>query len=136
MNVRAIQTGVLVAAVLIPALLLSACGEESANEQLIGGQCASATDCDDSNDDTPPLECLTEFKGGYCGRRDCVQDSDCPDGSLCAQLEAVNYCFLVCTVKEQCNQNRLVDNEANCSSSVDPVGGGEQKLCIPPSAGE
>ena len=114
--------------------LCCACGEETANEQLIGGECASVADCDDQNDDTPTLECLQGFKGGYCGRAGCSTDADCPEGSLCADLDGTTYCFLVCTDKIQCNENRTVDNESNCSSSVDPVAGGEEKLCIPPSA--
>ena len=47
--------------------------------------------------------------------------------------ETVNYCFLVCTTKDQCNQNRTVDNESNCSSNINPVEGGEDKVCVPPS---
>jgi hypothetical protein len=122
--------------VLLPAALaLAACGEENANDQLIGAQCATAADCDDGDDDTPPLTCLTEFGGGYCGRAGCTQDADCPEGALCAVLEAANYCFLVCTDKADCNQHRDVAHEANCSSSVDPISGGEAKLCIPPSSG-
>ena len=117
-------------------LLLSACGDDNeANDQLIGGECTALADCDDENDDTPELECLTEFSGGYCGREGCTTDSDCPEGSLCADLDGTYYCFLVCTDKAQCNENRTVDNESNCSSNISPVSGGEEKLCIPPSAG-
>jgi hypothetical protein len=109
------------------------CGEEDANDQLIGGECATAEDCDDNDDDTPPLECVTAFKGGYCGRAGCTSNADCPEKSICVTHEQVNYCFLVCTSKSQCNQNRTVDNESNCSSNIDPVEGGEDKVCVPPS---
>ncbi len=127
--------GLSLVGLLLLALLGAACGEESANDQLIGAQCATVADCDDGDEGTPALECLTQFAGGYCGRAGCVQDADCPEGSLCALLEGANYCFLVCTEKSECNRNRDAANEANCSSSVDPVSGGEEKLCIPPSSG-
>lgn len=111
------------------------CGDDGseADRQLIGAECTEAADCDDDDSATPELECILDFKGGYCGRKDCEQSSDCPEGSLCAAYEAGNYCFLVCTEKNECNRNRTVDNESNCSSNVDPVEGGEEKLCIPPS---
>ena len=116
------------------ALVVGACGDDNnANEQLIGGECTVVEDCDDDNDDTPALECIADFKGGYCGRMDCSVDDDCPAGSLCADLEGSTYCFLVCTDKAQCNQNRTLENESNCSSSVDPISGGTDKLCIPPT---
>jgi hypothetical protein len=112
---------------------LGGCGEGDANDQLIGGECATAEDCDDGDDDTPALECITVFKGGYCGRQGCSSNADCPEKSICVTHETVNYCFLVCTTKSQCNQNRTVENESNCSSNINPVEGGEDKVCVPPS---
>ncbi len=114
---------------------LQGCGEDDANQQLIGGECGTVEQCDDKDDDTPALECLTEFKGGYCGRKDCTKNQDCPEGSVCVQLETETYCFLVCKEKADCNQNREEINESNCSSSIDPVEGGEAKVCVPPSSG-
>jgi len=47
----------------------------------------------------------------------------------------VNYCFRICVDKAECNLNRDVDVEANCSSSVDFVDGKKgAKACIPPSS--
>lgn len=106
-----------------------------ANAQLIGGQCATLTDCDDGNDETPPLDCILDFKGGYCGREGCTHDIDCPEGSICVSYEGSTYCFLVCLYKEECNYNRSYENESNCSSNVDPVDGGNDKVCVPPSSG-
>ena len=117
------------------ALVAGCGGNNSANDQLIGGVCLTADDCDDGDEDTPELDCLLDFKGGYCGRADCTADEDCPKGSICVVLEGTNYCFLVCTSKEQCNVNRDVESESNCSSNVDPVGGGTDKVCVPPAAG-
>lgn len=113
------------------------CGDEGseADKQLIGGECTQAEDCDDGDPDTPELECILDFKGGYCGRKGCTASSECPEGSLCADLGTGYYCFLVCIDKGECNRNRTIENESNCSSNIDPVEGGEEKLCIPP-AGE
>jgi hypothetical protein len=113
---------------------LVGCGDNvEADEQFIGGECAVLADCDDDNPDTAELECILDFKGGYCGRKDCTASSECPEGSLCANYEAGNYCFRTCVDKSECNRNRSVENESNCSSSIDPVEGGEEKLCIPPT---
>ncbi len=113
----------------------AACGDDDANDRLIGAECTTAADCDDNNDDTDPLACITDFAGGYCGDASCMASTDCPDGSMCANYEGSNYCFLTCTDKADCNKHRTVDNESNCSSNVDPVEGGTAKLCIPPSSG-
>jgi hypothetical protein len=79
--------------------------------------------------------CLA-FKGGYCGVRDCTGDADCPQGSACvAHDDGVNYCFLICNDKPQCNRYRPVTDEANCSSSVDFVDNTSTiKACVPPSS--
>lgn len=114
---------------------LTACGDDdTANDRMIGAECSSPSDCDDGDDNTAPLLCLTEYKGGYCGDASCIASSDCPDGSMCASYEGANYCFLTCTDKAECNKHRTVDNESNCSASVAPVDG-SSKLCIPPSSG-
>ncbi|MBW1809222.1 MAG: hypothetical protein JRJ19_10040 [Deltaproteobacteria bacterium] len=117
----------------VMAVLVNCGSSNEANQQKIGAECTKLEDCDDDNPETEALECILDFKGGYCGRKDCVASTDCPEGSLCADYEAGLYCFLVCTDKVQCNQNRTLDNESNCSSNIDPVEGGEDKLCIPPA---
>ncbi|MFH1436938.1 MAG: hypothetical protein ABIJ56_14615 [Pseudomonadota bacterium] len=108
-------------------------GGSEAGDQLIGAECTGVENCDDDDPDTPALECVTGFKGGYCGRAGCTASLECPEGSLCAVVDGSNYCFLVCTEKFQCNEHRTLENESNCSSNIDPVEGGEEKLCIPPS---
>lgn len=111
------------------------CGDNGseADKQLIGAECTKVEDCDDGDPVTPELECILDFKGGYCGRKGCTASSQCPEGSLCANYEAGDYCFLVCIDKVECNRNRTLENESNCSSNIDPVEGGEEKLCIPPA---
>ena len=84
------------------------------------------------------LDCLTQFKGGYCGLEGCSGDVDCPDGSACVTHDdGKNYCFRVCTDKPECNRNRSAENESNCSANItfveEPQ---ERKACVPPSSGD
>lgn len=114
-----------------------ACGDDdnAANDRFIGAECSVIADCDDDNEDTEPLDCLLEFAGGYCGDASCLGDVDCPDGSVCVEDVATNYCFLTCVNKSDCNDHRTVDNEANCSSNVVILDGTNTKVCVPPSSG-
>lgn len=117
--------------------------DNEANDRGVGEACVTTDDCkndeldymDDIVEPLELLECLTEFKGGYCGLKDCLEHADCPDGSKCAITDGGNYCFLVCLDKPDCNKYRNVDNEANCTSSVELIdGANEIKVCVPPSA--
>ena len=114
--------------------VVSGCGGDDANALKVGGECSNLQDCGvDPEEQPPPLECLAGFKGGYCGKTGCTASSECPEGSACADFEGTFYCFLTCTDKSECNQNRGVDNESNCSSNYKTVENTEQKLCIPPA---
>lgn len=108
---------------------------DDANDRMIGAECVTSADCDDGNDETAPLDCLTEFAGGYCGDASCLESNDCPKGSACVDYNQSTYCFLICRDKADCNTNRSTDNESNCSSNVSPVEGGNTKVCVPPSSG-
>lgn len=115
-----------------------ACGDGNEADNVgVGGECTSAADCPERDDtDLDPLECLTEFTGGYCGLSGCESDEDCPTGSLCVTEGSTNYCFLICLEKEDCNTNRSEANEANCNGSgtVDYVNtANDDKVCVPPS---
>ena len=111
--------------------LLAACGGSEADRLGIGAQCASDGDCDVTDNQS----CLLQFKGGYCGLEACTADADCPADSACiAHTDGNNYCFRICIDKVDCNANRDLENEANCSSSVDFVDGANgRKACVPPS---
>lgn len=126
---------------LLAALVLSlaacglvACGGSGteADRLGIGAQCAGDDECDVETDQV----CLMQFKGGYCGLQGCQSDADCPDASACVRHDdGETYCFRICIDKAECNVNRDLDFESNCSSSVDfvePVDG--RKACVPPSA--
>ncbi|KPK14548.1 MAG: hypothetical protein AMJ62_13085 [Myxococcales bacterium SG8_38] len=110
-------------------------GETEADRVGVGAECGSTAECP-----TPmevELDCLTQFKGGYCGLEGCQGDADCPDGSACVtHSDGQNYCFRECRDKPDCNLNRSLENEANCVGSivfVDPRN--DRKACEPPSAG-
>ena len=106
-----------------------ACGDD-ADSLGVGAACSTSDDCNDEQ------TCLA-FKGGYCGVADCVGDDDCPVDSACvAHDDGNNYCFRLCSGKDDCNANRSEDDEANCSSSVTFVDASNdaKKACVPPSA--
>jgi len=109
----------------------AACGDDSADSLGVGAQCTKNEDC---NQEDGAQTCLA-FKGGYCGLTPCAHDADCPDNSACIMhTDSINYCFRICVDKANCNANRDVENEANCSSSVDFVDGTMgRKACVPPS---
>ena len=123
---RSLLTGLLLA------LTLAACNDGTEADRLgVGAQCAGNDDCDA---DTQQV-CLLNFSGGYCGMQGCVHDSDCPEASACiAHTDGVNYCFRICVDKVECNRNRDLANEANCSASATFVDGTlGRKACVPPS---
>jgi fructose-specific component phosphotransferase system IIB-like protein len=106
----------------------------------VAAECAATSDCQEVvvAGETVQLDCLPQFKGGYCAIQGCKSAVDCPDGSTCvAHDDGKNYCFRECTDKAECNANRSADNEANCSSSFDYASADDEKsgskACIPPS---
>jgi hypothetical protein len=121
---------------LVTLLTFSAAGcgdDDSSNEAQrrgVGAACASAMECTEEGQ-----SCL-QFKGGYCGIADCKSDRECPEGSACVTHDdGKNYCFLVCTDKPQCNGQRPLESEANCSANVTFVDGtNNRKACVPPSS--
>ncbi len=118
-------------AITLLVLTSAGCGDSSEADDLgIGAQCTSNDQCDVDTDQI----CL-QFKGGYCGLQGCVNDLDCVSDSACiAHTDGTNYCFRTCRDKAECNANRDVANEANCSSSVTFVDGAMgRKACVPPS---
>jgi hypothetical protein len=111
-------------------------GETEADRLGVGAQCTAGAQC--ATVDELELECLTQFKGGYCGLEGCAGDVDCPEGSACVTHsgDGKNYCFRVCLDKPDCNRNRAAENEANCVGSIDFVDPrNERKACEPPSSG-
>ena len=110
---------------------VSACsGDNEADERGIGAQCGKTEDCE-----VDLQQVCLPFKGGYCGELGCTKDADCVEDAACIRhTDGMNYCFRTCVDKPNCNANRDVENESNCSSSVDFVEGAMgRKACVPPS---
>jgi hypothetical protein len=102
----------------------------------VGRTCAVDEDCPLDKETDTRLSCLTNFKGGYCGKTPCSGDADCPHGSTCiTHDDGVNYCFLVCVDKERdCNNIRDPLFPNNCSANITHVDNPNQpKACVPPS---
>lgn len=125
---------ILIALTVVSAFFFAGCGDDGddrgsqAMRLGVGAACDSNEDCAE----TAP-ECLS-FKGGYCGLADCGDDTDCPQGSKCVTHDdGVNYCFLVCLDKSECNLHRPLTSEANCSANITFVENDNVKACVPPS---
>jgi len=135
-----------VAGGLVAALCAVSCGDDDdhrvgteAQQHGVGAECVQDDHClqegilgaDGGN---MPLQCLTTFKGGYCGLQNCAHDADCPEGSACILHEGDTYCFLICANKPECNVYRTLANESNCVGNADFVDGAQsRKACVPPS---
>jgi len=120
-------------AVLAAMVVATACGGDDDTSEAVrsgvGDSCVTSDDCIHNDQ-----ECLTEFKAGYCGLKNCTADVECPEGSACVTEGGINYCFLICVDKLDCNQRREPADEANCSSSVDFIDDTlNRKACVPPS---
>jgi hypothetical protein len=115
-------------------LAVAGCGGGSeAIRRGVGAECNPDLACTESGQ-----VCLTEFAGGYCGVSGCLHDADCPGGSACVTDgdTQINYCFLICVDKVDCNPHRSVDNESSCTASLTFVDGTMgRKVCRPPLSG-
>jgi len=118
----------------VVAVALGGCGggTSEAIRRGVGAECNASLTCTEMNQ-----VCLTVFAGGYCGVSACVHDTDCPAGSACVTDDGqINYCFLICADKPECNVNRSAANESSCTSSLTFVdGAGGRKVCRPPLSG-
>jgi hypothetical protein len=136
-------TPVATAAFLLGSSLGCSGGGREADRYGIAATCKSDDDCASVVIDgkETQLACLTQFDAGYCAIQGCESKADCADGAVCvAHDDGTNYCFRECKNKTECNANRPVDSEANCSSSFDYASKDDEatdlKACIPPSSGD
>jgi hypothetical protein len=97
----------------------------------VGASCAADADCDTG------LVCLTGFRGGYCGLRDCSTNEPCPAGSFCVEhSNGSNYCMVSCAAESDCSFCRRSDttecvDNADFVDALTPAG---TRVCMP-SAG-
>lgn len=118
-------------------ILCAACGDDDAVARGVGAACATDEDCTEEGQ-----RCLAQFKGGMCGIAGCTASSMCPAGSVCVDDPDLgeSFCLLTCVDKPDCNVHRSVDDEANCSSTLNAVDEGldggvaDTKVCRPPNA--
>lgn len=115
-------------------------GGTEADRLGVAAACSVTEDCPEVTIAGEPvqLDCLVQFKGGYCAIQGCASAADCPEGATCvAHGDGKNYCFRECNDKPECNANRSADVEANCSSSFDYASAADEssgkKACLPPS---
>jgi hypothetical protein len=128
--------GLLASALWVVLLSVGCGGGTEADRMGVAAECRDDRDCLFEIQ----LECLDAFRGGYCGLADCVDNLDCPESSACvAHTDGRNYCFRLCDHKSECNRNRSVANEANCSSNItftEPATIDTRfghRACVPPS---
>lgn len=121
-------------AIVLSFVLCFGCGDgdddgTEAQKRGLGAACAADSECSEAGQ-----RCLP-FKGGYCGLSGCAKNEDCPAGSACvAHDDGTNYCFLVCAEKIECNPQRPLELESNCSSNITFTDGKTSvKACVPPS---
>lgn len=63
----------------------------------VGSPCTSPNDCDLG------LSCLGGWPGGYCTKKECDANDDCPEGSACFALsDGFKACVDLCTGSGQC----------------------------------
>jgi hypothetical protein len=92
----------------------------------VGAACAGDDDCD------PDLECVGDFDGGYCGRRDCTSNAECPGASLCVEIDDRSYCVRTCDHESDCGFCRHPDVAAACTTDVTYVeGDATVPVCVP-----
>lgn len=134
---------------LLTSVSLAACGgrddgegDTEADRLGVAAMCDEDADCPkvEVGDEVIQLKCLVQFDSGYCAIENCESALDCPEGATCVTHDdGVNYCFRECADKPECNANRDLDSEANCSGSFDYADPSDStsglKACIPPSSG-
>ena len=94
-----------------------------------GDTCTIYSDCKGR------MDCLTDFKEGYCAMRGCSKDSPCPDGSACVELNAGSACLKSCKTDGDCNTGNI--NDRTCSKLHSAISDGDKEsVCVVGSGGK
>ncbi|HTM46133.1 MAG TPA: hypothetical protein VL137_14335, partial [Polyangiaceae bacterium] len=118
-----------------PDFICRSSGGGSMNRKVcVPGTCGVGADCA-TNVDCTNLECISAFNGGYCSRKDCVRNADCPADSSCVSAaDGHNYCYKNCATTSDCSFCRHDGSSASCSSNVtfaDADAGISGSVCVP-----
>jgi hypothetical protein len=111
-------------------------GGGKANRKVcVPGDCGAGAACAADADCTGGLTCLSNFKGGYCGKGDCAVNADCGAASACVKAaDGKNYCFKTCQAASDCSFCRNAGYYATCSDGVVFAEDGTTgSVCVPPS---
>ncbi|MCS6900966.1 MAG: hypothetical protein RMJ98_13085 [Myxococcales bacterium] len=100
----------------------------------VPGDCGVGAGCGGDGDCRSDLTCLSSLRGGYCGVRDCKDDSGCPKDSRCVKhTDGFTYCMKTCTTSADCSFCRASTSVATCSDQVTfAADGSPTKVCVPP----
>ncbi|MEN9580711.1 MAG: hypothetical protein RJA70_3720 [Pseudomonadota bacterium] len=101
----------------------------------VPGDCSHGATCDKATPCSGDLDCLDEFAGGYCGKRDCKLNADCPGDTLCVLDGDMGFCFKTCGVDSECSFCRAGEVAASCDDGVKFAEKGTQgSVCVPARA--
>jgi len=98
----------------------SACGISSDVSRDLGARCDTKDECNERC----LLPTAQESPGGFCTLQ-CVDDSDCPGGSKCADVEG-GVCLFTCTDNTNCE---FLGTGWSCNMT-DTRPNGEAMICI------
>jgi hypothetical protein len=93
-----------------------------------GEACKADADC------ATGLVCNTNFKGGYCAKKDCSTNADCGQNARCTKVGGASYCLKTCAGAWDCSLCRPRDLPGACRDDVDYVEAGTTgSVCVPPT---
>jgi hypothetical protein len=118
-----------------PDFICRSSGGGSQNRKVcVPGDCGLGARCLGDEDCSGGLECLTDFAGGYCSKRGCTSNADCPgNGSLCVDAGSdASYCAKACSKPSDCSWCRGEQLAATCRDDVTFVEEGTVgAVCVP-----
>jgi hypothetical protein len=98
----------------------------------VPGNCGVGAACADDRDCDPALACLTDFRGGYCGKANCTGNADCPGNAQCVRVgDDETTCMRSCADDTDCSFCRGSEVAATCSDDVERVEAGGGRVCVP-----
>jgi hypothetical protein len=110
-------------------------GGGSGNRKIcVPGACAEGEACKLDADCDAGLVCNTNFKGGYCAKKDCTTNAECGPNARCTKVGGANYCLRNCVDAWDCSFCRPRDLPATCSDAVEYAEAGTTgSVCVPPT---